>query len=543
MTVMKKRLIFFVICLSMFFQICASALTIQYDGKTEEYTGSVFRLSVNGKYPTLPLSPIIFNDRALVPVREIFETLGAKVVYEEKTKSIDISYYDNKVTLYIGKSFAYINGKKANIPDGVAPKLINKVGEPAKTMVPVRFISESLNFNVDFKNDTIFVSNGDDVAESTPQPTAAPTQTQAPQADTEITGLTYSKSGNDLSVKLLTTQKVNTPKSFSLNDPIRLVVDIPGAIVKTSKNSYDVNTAGVSKIRLGYDSDRARIVFDCEKSGKINVSVSDYSVTLTVSGAGSTVQSPSATQTPKPSATQTPKPTETPSSGGSISKIPTATYDSSAKLIVIDAGHGGSDAGANREYNGTRVNEKDLTLSIALKTRDILKSNGYNVQMTRETDTYPTLTARAQFANDANAAIFVSIHINSAESEEASGTEVYYAPLNNGTEYGVKSSTLAKAMLDNLISGLSSRNRGVKSANHLVTRTSLMPASLVEIGFISNEAEAEKMCSASYQQKAAQAIASGIISTLEKIKIPSAEKRKELSEQRKKDIEEWEKTR
>ncbi len=538
---MKKKIIFFIICLSMFFQQCASALTIQYDGKTTEYTGSVFKLAVNGKYPALPLAPIIFNDRALVPVREIFETLGAKVIYEEKTKSIDISYYDNNVTLYIGKSFAYINGKKTNIPDGVAPKLINEVGQPAKTMVPVRFISESLNFNVDFRDDTIFVSNGDDednvAAAPTPKPTAAPSQIQTPQSNAEITGLSYSVSGNTLTAKLLTTQRVNTPKSFSLSNPTRLVMDVPGAIVKTASNSYEINSAGVSKIRLGYDEERARVVFDCEKEGTINITVNDYSVTVTVSGAGSS--SPTSTASP---AQPTPKPS-TDTSGGSITKIPTASYENSAKLIVIDAGHGGSDAGANRDYDGSRLNEKDLTLSMAIKTRDILKSKGYNVQLTRESDTYPTLTARAQFANDANAAIFVSIHINSAENTEAYGTEVYYSSINNALDYGVKSSTLAKALLDNLIANLGSRNRGVKSANHLVTRTSLMPASLVEIGFISNEEEAKKMMSDEYQQKAASAIASGIISTLQSVEIPSEAKRAELSEQRKKDIEEWEKTR
>ena len=86
---MKTRLITFIACLIMIISVSsAHALTIQYDGITTEYTGTIFELYVNDKKPELPLEPIIFNDRALVPVREVFENLGADVVYEDRTKSV-----------------------------------------------------------------------------------------------------------------------------------------------------------------------------------------------------------------------------------------------------------------------------------------------------------------------------------------------------------------------------------------------------------------------------------------------------------------------
>ena len=182
---MKRYLAFMlaVICVfSSFFT--ANAFQIQYDGNVVDYNGSVFRLVVNGKEPELPLAPIIFNDRALVPVREVFEALDASVFYDERTKCIDISYDDNTVSLYINKSSAYINGKLTTIPDGITPKLIGRPGEPAKTMVPVRFISENLNMKVSFEDDTIVITSGDYIEneppQSTPAPSPAPTPTPTP---------------------------------------------------------------------------------------------------------------------------------------------------------------------------------------------------------------------------------------------------------------------------------------------------------------------------------------------------------------------------
>ena len=240
--------------------------------------------------------------------------------------------------------------------------------------------------------------------------------------------------------------------------------------------------------------------------------------------------------TPSPTPSTSPKPTVSPVE---ITDIPYAEHSNSDKLIVIDAGHGGKDGGASGMLDEKTVLEKNLTLQMAIKTRDVLTSKGYKVKLTRETDQYPTLQARADFANNSNAAVFVSIHINSADSiPTASGTEVFYAPLNNDTSYGLKSSYLAKYIQEYLIANLSSKDRGVKETNHLITRTAIMPSALVEVGFISNEDELRNMTSSTYQNKTAQAIAAGIIKALEKIEIP--DNTDELLEKRLLDLEEWE---
>lgn len=140
----------------------ALAMEIEYDGKCVDYTGSIYKLVVNNRnMDNLPLSPIIFNDRALVPVREIFETLGAVVGYNGETRCVEVEYDTKYVRMYINNNMAYVNGKKTAVPDNVVPKLIAQKGKGAKTMVPVRFISETIGLDVKFDYDsgTIFVES------------------------------------------------------------------------------------------------------------------------------------------------------------------------------------------------------------------------------------------------------------------------------------------------------------------------------------------------------------------------------------------------
>jgi len=168
----------------------AARMELEYDGKTVDYIGSIYKLVVNNKpMDNLPLSPIIFNDRALVPVREIFEELGATVGYNMETRCVEIEYGTTYIRMYINNNMAYVNGKRMAIPGNIVPKLIAEKGKETKTMVPVRFISETIGLEVEFhfESGTIFVESADALANvnATPAPTAAPTAvpepTKAPQ--------------------------------------------------------------------------------------------------------------------------------------------------------------------------------------------------------------------------------------------------------------------------------------------------------------------------------------------------------------------------
>lgn len=172
-----------------------------------------------------------------------------------------------------------------------------------------------------------------------------------------------------------------------------------------------------------------------------------------------------------------------------------------SKIIVLDAGHGGSDPGAS----GNGLIEKNLTLSMLNKARALFDSDGtIKCYATRTTDTYPSFNDRTDLGNDVGDA-FISIHINAAANTSAAGTETYslYA---NDQGNGLTSYGLASEILKNLLSQLGTKDRKVKSENWIVLRQSKIPASLIEIGFITNSSDAAIMGSDAGQQKVAQAI-------------------------------------
>lgn len=506
----------------------AASMQICYDGATHWYTGEIYSLIVNGNEVHSPMEPIIFNDHALVPVREIFEECGAKVNYTNETQCVEIEYKGSYIRMYINDNYAYINGKKQEIPDNVVPKLINKPGGETKTMVPVRFISETVGMDVEFDGDDgAIIINSDTgetdppvkVEETTPQPEPEPEQ-ESDNSAQNVVSIVYNMI-SETKIKLTVTCDgvVGDKLSFfPLDNPERVVVDFAGMNLAEGEQTINVGVDGISSIRTGHNDERARIVLDVENLVDYSVSeVSDGVVEITAEVTGE-VSEPEEV-TPPPSSGNTSGETTTVTDEYK-SGITPATAEDSAKVIMLDAGHGGSDPGAIGNLNGQTINEKDLTLSITYKVKDILESNGYTVSMTRTGDTLPSLAERPAQANEEGCALFASIHINSASAESAHGTEVYWADENNGTEYNITSKEFADNVLNSMLYYTGAYNRGVKMENWAVTRRSKMPAVLIEVGFISNTEELEAMCSDEYQNKVAKGIAEGIVNTLREVEMP-----------------------
>lgn len=187
----------------------------------------------------------------------------------------------------------------------------------------------------------------------------------------------------------------------------------------------------------------------------------------------------------------------------------TTFQDGDGRIIVIDPGHGGSDAGA---IGPSGVTEKSVSLAVSLKAQKLLTASGYQVVMTRTTDIdvaapgvsdATELQARVDKAPP-NAALFISVHCNAFSNTNANGIETYYAP------NAVKGSRLARLLNEELekLGGLN--NRGVKSARFYVMTHSKCPASLIELGFITNPREERLLASSDYQQKLAQAITNAV---------------------------------
>lgn len=174
--------------------------------------------------------------------------------------------------------------------------------------------------------------------------------------------------------------------------------------------------------------------------------------------------------------------------------------------IYLDAGHGGHDGGASS--NG--IKEKDIVLTIMKKMKS--KLNEYqDVQLnfTRETDVFLSLSDRTKKANNWNADCFVSLHINSATNKSARGYEDYrYSNAGSSTTafHNVMHSEIIKQ-----IGGLISDDRGKKTANFHVLRESKMKAILTENLFISNSADANLLKSDSYLDKVAQGHVNGLV--------------------------------
>jgi N-acetylmuramoyl-L-alanine amidase len=218
------------------------------------------------------------------------------------------------------------------------------------------------------------------------------------------------------------------------------------------------------------------------------------------------------------------------------------------RLVVIDPGHGGVDPGKIGP-NGLR--EKDLTLSIGRQVADLLRERGYEVQMTRTRDTLISLADRPRMANrwkdGRAAALFLSIHANSAPSNSAAGFETFFlaeprtederrvAEMENAAvrfeqngsaaelpdlEYILShllndfymraSNDLAEVVQRRLGQFHPGRNRGVKQAGFRVLVGALMPAVLIEVGFLSNADEARLLATAAFQHQLAMGIAAAV---------------------------------
>ncbi len=184
-------------------------------------------------------------------------------------------------------------------------------------------------------------------------------------------------------------------------------------------------------------------------------------------------------------------------------------FNNAQKIIVLDPGHGGSDAGA---VGPTGVTEKSVSLAVSLKARNLLTASGYQVVMTRTTDIdvaapgvpdSTELQARVDKAPP-NAALFISVHCNAFVNGTANGMETYHAPT------AVKGSRLARLLNEELAKLGGLNNRGVKAARFYVMTHSQCPASLIELGFITNPREERLLASNDYQQKLAQAITNAV---------------------------------
>jgi N-acetylmuramoyl-L-alanine amidase len=200
-----------------------------------------------------------------------------------------------------------------------------------------------------------------------------------------------------------------------------------------------------------------------------------------------------------------------------------AAWNAAHPTIVIDAGHGGRDAGAQ----ANQLVEKDLTLDLAFRVEERLKARGYPTLMTRTGDDYLPLSERVELANQVPFGLFVSLHFNKSANREAHGVEVFYASEKirpepawawagffarpAPDEAGDRGENFAGTLQAALVSALDAENRGIRGRPLYVVRHTRMPAVLVEGGFLSNTFEAGLLATPAYRDRLADAVVAGVV--------------------------------
>ena len=454
-----------------------SAFTIIYDGKVEDYPWAPIVMVVDGQtVETVQMPPIILNGRTMVPAREFFEQLGAKVSWNQNAKRVTIEYNNETIILTINSRTVYIGENSASIsPSDPAPKIIND-----KTMIPVRFVAEEFGFGVEWKNDTRTVL------------------ITSPDTDKiRLTTVAFEAGDEEDSVFIALDEFVN-PNVFKMQDPERIVIDVYGTQATIKDGTINKEGCAVEAVRYSQHEDRFRIVADLKAEADFEVLKLKNGIEVSILKTGDEFS-----EVPEEDATE----------DVVIDEDATIPNTDGTFVVVVDAGHGGSDPGATYPVGvpNPQVKEKDITLDIALKIKENLENAGIYVIMTRDSDTYPTLKERVEIANSAEADLYVSVHINAMDNkEEIDGVQVYY---HETSEFGKK---MAKHVYDNLVENTPLTKRDIQNGSSLyVLKNTFMPAILTETGFISNAKDRAYIQTEKGKKEIADAISRGVLEALE----------------------------
>lgn len=336
----------------------------------------------------------------------------------------------------------------------------------------------------------------------------------------EITGIRVSTDADKTRIVVDGTKETEYKVSV-ISNPQRIIIDIQNAWVSPNvKKAANIDSRFAKAVRIAqHDSSTVRVVVE-SSMGKNNYKVfalkggtTAYRVVMDLGKVGGDTSG--SNNTNKAEKVETPPsvttPSVTPPSGTTTE--PAFTPGLKGKIIALDAGHGGSDTGA---IGPTGVTEKGVTLRVAKALQKLLQAEGATVLMTRTTDTEVSpkkanasdveeLQARCDVGNDGNADIFISMHMDSFTNSTPSGTTGYYY-----TKGSKASQRLAQYVSEGVVTALGTGNRGTKSCNFYVVKHTDMPATLVEMAFISNDKEEKLMNSEAGINRAAEGILNGL---------------------------------
>ncbi|MBR4776707.1 MAG: N-acetylmuramoyl-L-alanine amidase [Lachnospiraceae bacterium] len=503
------------------------------DEELKKYTGTRGKITYEGEEVDLKDTPsLIFNDTALLSTRSrLIKTVGLDYSYDENSGVIKVGYGDNSVLYCLNSRITYVNGLLNRC--SYAPSIFYIFDRDDDILyIPGRFTFENLGFKYvwnaetgtseisTFKEEEEISETGEGNVDGFDNTDLSDT----PEGTGETDGL-VDTDNND-------TESTDTENSGETgeNEPEPTPVLLPLELV----NVYNTNDG------YKFFIDKENCIQDLKLPVPENVSASDIEVfediigcmtELTIAGdhrdfykeakvknSGEAILQIQVYYDPNTDSTLLRLYSDlvlgcniTDIESGKVNVRMDFVKNLYKKVIVLDAGHGGHDPGAQAQG----YNESDLNLKVILNAREMFKETDVKVFYTRVDDTFQTLYDRADFAELVGADLFISVHHNSSWYNTIKGTSVYYGDLDTYTSLnGLTSEKLANLMLNNLVENLDTEvfATGVIAKNFVVVRDSKAPAVLLEIGFMSCPEELERLVKDKFSKKVARTIVDTVLS-------------------------------
>jgi N-acetylmuramoyl-L-alanine amidase len=398
-------------------------------------------------------------------------------------------------------------------------------------------------------------------------------------ADVVVTKVRVGQTGATTRLVLESTKPLK-PRVFALDNPSRIVIDLPALTLKADLSGKDMPTGThVKKLRSSpYNATTHRLVIDLMRPGAAGwfvlpptKSMPTHRLVMDINpGKGNTVRqtaaptdlddppvAPVKSKVPeKPIDAEAPLRLKRPSPLATPEDLPAAARDDGKVIIMIDPGHGGVDPGAIGKF---KTREKDVTLAVSKILRDIINDiPGYEAHLTRSTDVFVRLGDRVRMAQQKNADLFLSIHADAHDNRLVRGGSIYVLSerasdreaerlaqiANDGDRVAGldlshepddvrdilidlsqretlnQSAQLAKTILDtmNREDDLDMRHQVIKFAGFRVLKAPDIPSALVELAYISNPLDERNLRNPAHQRLLAEMIAKGVKVYVEKLK-------------------------
>ncbi len=449
----------------------AEPMKLTYDGTTHNYDLLPISLYINNQsITTTIMPPIQLGERVLVPAREVFEPMGATVEWKADEAKVYVYDQTSLLVLEVNTPEAFVNGqiKFLDMP----PKIIND-----KLMIPIRFISEQLGYSVIWQGDqrNVLIDKPVPVVEEIlpdkqVEPIPNPQLELVPDWVNTLSNIEYLYTENTLILEKPTHLLASQIGITDLYRERKLIVNLNGDYSDFFNGGNLFSQQGrIKNVTIDHNGG-TKIIIDTSTISTVNIYEQNGKIHIQVL-----------------------KPSE--------------KYN---KIVMIDPGHGGSAPGT-RSASG--VTEKELNIRYALDVYPLLINDpDIKVYITRETDVNPSLQERAVWTNEIGAHLFISIHNNYVDKKAVNGTETFYFSNPNDP----RGEIFAKMIQSNIVQGLGMTDRKAKPGNGFyVLKHTTMPAVLLEVGFMSNLQDMQKLMQPDFSPRLAQIIYNSIVAYFE----------------------------